>query len=256
VRFLAAVTSASISGLTLIGLRIRDIYLYQQDLIKYYSGNVAQSASWIRYTPMFTDIQIIMTIIVVIILFALLFTVGMLFVWQLFYMMRNVTTIESFENQSIESLQNAGVIPKDIIYPYDLGFFGNAREILGNFWYLWFLPLPPRGDGISFKTNSKTPVQWPPREYYLHKKYPKGKQSRDSRKHLKRNPLVRRSSEGYIVKPITAEDRERMVQGTYEYPQKDEYSESSTDYDSLDESASDQSENETLHQRQQRIKQD
>jgi hypothetical protein len=251
IRFLASVTISSISGLSLIGLRIYDFYLYQKDLAKYYSGGSAQSSSWVRFTPSLTDIEIIMLILVVIIFFALLFTVGLLFVWQLLYLANNVTTIESFENQSIASLQKAGVIPKDIVYPYDLGFVRNAQEVLGDYWYIWFLPFPPKGDGMSFKANSRQPAQWPPREYYLQKKYPHGKNNHKAKTAVIKNPLVRRGSEGYIVTPITAADREKMVQGTYEYPKE----ESSTDFDSLGET-SDESDSELLFHRQERLKQE
>ena len=47
--------------------------------------------------------------------------------------------------------------------------------------------------------------------------------------------IVRRGSEGYLVQTISVEDREAMVNGTYESVDKEEEYVSSTDFDSLDE---------------------
>jgi hypothetical protein len=165
-----------------------------------------------------------------------------------------MTTIESFEMNQMDDLKRRHNIERDIIYPFDLGIYRNLTEKLGPNPLYWMIPWKPLGDGLHFITNNNKDIQWPPREYFIYKKYPAGKPSREHKKILKRNPLVRRGSEGYIVTPLSASDREAMVQGTYEYPEKqDEFS--STDFDSLEDSAEDEvSDNETLADRKSRIK--
>lgn len=219
---------------------------YQKDLAKYYQSPNAITSSWIRYSPPFTDVQILVLVIVIVVLFMLLFTVGILTVWQTYYLFSNLTTIEDFENRKIDDLKKQGVISKDREFPYDLGTFKNISSLFGSNWFFWCLPLNPVCDGFVYETNDKDQMSWPPREYYLHKKYPNGKPSKahkEQRKDLKRNPLVRRGSEGYLCKQLTAEDREKMVNGTYKYPtEPEEEIVSSTDFDSLDDDSSDEQE--------------
>ncbi|KAI8905102.1 DHHC palmitoyltransferase-domain-containing protein [Gorgonomyces haynaldii] len=219
VRFVVSVAIASSLCLFLVGMRILDVIRYQNDIASFYQGSFQQNST-IRYTPSPSEMEILMIIVNVIILFVLLITVGILSLYQLYYISQNTTTIESFENSKIEDLKRKQKIPQDLKYPYDLGWYKNVCFVLGDRWYLWLLPFGAQGDGLEFETTTKNP--WPPKEYYLYKKYPYGKQ-----KDLKH---VRRDSEGYVVKMLSAEEREQLVQA----PPKIE-AESSTDYDSLDE---------------------
>lgn len=140
---------------------------------------------------------------------------------------------------------------------------------------MWCIPgVPSLGTGFSYPKTDPHAI-WPPKEYYLHKKYPYGKPSKQDKVEGKRVPRVRRGSEGYIVPHITAEDREAMVSGTYytesaeanSVPSKNESSDvSSTDYDSLEDefeddekskskstSTDDGSDNELLGERKKRL---
>jgi hypothetical protein len=242
---LGSVTFACIFGLSLIAFRIWDIVVYQRDLRHYYSG---VGSKIIRYTPPFQGGEAIALIFCISLYFLLLFTVGILFLWQLYYLFGNVTTIESYENIKINDLQNSGMISKSKIYPYNLGPLSNFKFLFGEKVWLWWLPLPAKGDGVTFKKSLD--ISWPPKEYYLHKKYPNGKCKKSDR-------FIKKTAEGLVVPRITSEDREKMLNGTYE-PPKLEYDDSSTDYDSLDDEIYDSNETdsdkETLFHRQARLK--
>ena len=174
--------------------------------------------------------QLISLIVVIILCFFLIITVGILFIWHLYYIAQNITTIEDHENSSIEKLKRRGIIPKDIIYPYDLGVWNNFKQVFGDKWYLWCLPIKGSGDGLHYQVKEK--ITWPPRQYYIYKKYPQGKLSRKDREDNKQRGLVRRDSEGYIVKQLTAQDRESLLQDLVEKVPLNYVS--STDYDSLE----------------------
>ncbi|KAJ3369804.1 Palmitoyltransferase [Kappamyces sp. JEL0680] len=236
VRFLGSVFTACLSIFALIGLRVWDLLTYQWDMEKFYQGTFRGGVDTLRFSPPISDTQLLALVIVMIACFVLLITVGILFLWHLYYIAQNITTIEDHENASIEKLKKRGIIPHDISYPYDLGIYGNFKQVFGNAWYLWCLPLKPPGDGVYFPAKHSIP--WPPRQYYLYKKYPYGKPSKKDRDEEKRRGLVRRGSEGYVVQSLTAEEREQMVQGTFVRKDRqadtDDYV-SSTDYDSLEE---------------------
>jgi hypothetical protein len=255
IRFTGSLFLSVCTGVGLLFLRIWDLRTYHLDTQAFYQSSYqSRSDIQLRYSPPITDSQLIVLIIVIIIYFIIMFTVGILYLWHLYYIAQNITTIEDHENSSIEKLQRDGTVPETITYPYDLGIINNFKEVFGDKWYLWAFPLPAPGDGFNFKVTHKTP--WPPREYYLYKKYPHGKPSK-SKDGKRRHPLVRRGSEGYLVAPISAQDREDMVAGTYQPPayEKDEYV-SSTDYDSLDEDDDYEvinSDDEVLGERQKRL---
>lgn len=82
-----------------------EIIQYQNDISRYYSTSSSASMNDIRFTPAPTEFGIVVIVVNIILLFCLLFTVGILGLWQLWYVSRNVTTIESFENAKIEELK-------------------------------------------------------------------------------------------------------------------------------------------------------
>jgi uncharacterized membrane protein len=242
-RFVMSVAVASNLCLILIGVRILDLVLYQQELQTFYTQGYSYDIK--HYTPPMDDREVVFMLINLVLLFALLFTVGILSLWQLWYVSRNVTTIESFENGSIEDLIDRGKIPATKQYPYDLGWYRNLQMVFGERWYLWWMPQPAPGDGIHFERCNKQ--MWPPREYYLYKKYPYGKAHSRKSQRGKLASNVRLGDEGYEVRPLTQEDRERMLanDGNH-YDEEDRmqdddtlgedvYGESSTDFDSLEE---------------------
>jgi len=64
-------------------------------------------------------------------------------------MLNGMTTIEHCERRSIETMDNIGSVS-----PYDLGLYGNLKEVLGPRLIFWFLPFdPPEGDGITYKVR-------------------------------------------------------------------------------------------------------
>lgn len=259
VRFLGSVFFTINLVFLLIGLRIYDLLVYQNDLKKYYSGGLFNAD--IRYTPAIDGSQLFVVIATILICAILEFTVGILYLWHLYYIAQNITTIEDHENSTIESLKKRDVIPKTAEYPYHLGCYQNFKQIFGGEWYLWWVPgKPSLGNGVEFPTNNSIP--WPPKEYYLHKKYPYGKPSKQERIEGKRYPKVRRGSEGYIIPNITLEERERMITESTKKQEKDtDLFFSSTDYDSLEEDFefekdmdySADSDNEPLGQRQKKL---
>lgn len=255
VRFVISVTLACLAGLLLIGTRIAEIMRYHTDLAEYYRSGF--NASELRFTPPVTDVAILLVFNVVL-LISLLLMVGGLSAFQLYYVAGNTTTIESFENDKVRTLHQQGKISNPGAYPYDLGYFKNFCMIFGPRWYLWWVPFGAFGDGIHFKTadNSKR-SSWPPRNYYLFKKYPYGRK-KDFPSH------VRRGSEGYVVKTLSFDDREKLISNA-PVDVIEDY-ESSTDFDSLDEFDNEEemekegiprqfqdSDNETLADRKQRI---
>ncbi|KAI8823715.1 DHHC palmitoyltransferase-domain-containing protein [Fimicolochytrium jonesii] len=228
-RFVVSVTLTAINCLVLMALRIWDIYSYQKQFEK-----APYTADF--YTPPPEGPEVVFMMTNLIILFLLLVTVGILSLYQLHYTASNVTTIESFEKSKIEELTRQGKIsPDDVIpYPYDLGTYRNFQRVLGPHWYLWWLPLPAYGDGIHHPVNDAAqrtkeetglPLQWPPKAYFIHRRFPHGRPSRREREEEKRRDRemgysrrnhVRRGSEGYLVRPWTAEEREEEVRRALE----------------------------------------
>jgi palmitoyltransferase len=213
----------------------------------YFSGKHPGSTGWIRYTPPMTGFEIMVFLVVVVTKFLLLFTVGILCVWQLFYAGYNTTTIESFENNTIDDMKRRKQIPNNTIYPFDLGVVNNFRCILGKNMLSWLVPQSMTGDGVTFEVRADGTIPWPPREYYLHKKYPGGK------KHMKHNPLVQKDKEGYLVKQLSAEDRERLLNKNYEDADSQDYV-SSTDYDSLESDEEIDDDDQPLYERKKHLK--
>ncbi|KAJ1339178.1 palmitoyltransferase PFA4 [Batrachochytrium salamandrivorans] len=225
VRFICSVTVASSCCLVLLGVRVWDLMSYQSSLVELYaSGGSFKSNSIYFYTPPADDREIIILLINLVILFALLLTVGILSIWQIFYVAYNVTTIESMENYKVEELMRRGKIPSTRIYPYTLSVYQNLQSVFGSRWYLWWVPSSAPGCGLTFPVNETgTLGLWPPREYYLYRKYPYGKPSlkerRDAKSAARAAKLavvngtrhVRRGSEGYLVKNLTTQDREAQL---------------------------------------------
>lgn len=192
-------------------------------------------------TPQATTKELAFMIINIILCFILLFTVFILTIFQTVYIGANTTTIETYERDRIESLVTRGVISKErAANPYDLGYVANFKQVLGKMWWAWLLPQSAEGDGISFEVNEGARkngqlvehegrkyvlVTYPPPEYYQHY----GKRRREEADSAaeapdmdvgeqnggeevqRREPRVRRGSEGYVVRTMTEEERERLL---------------------------------------------
>ena len=221
VKFLGSVFFTVMAIFCLISLRILDLWTYQKDLQQYYAGNYGIK---LRYSPAISGIQVFTVVSVMMVCIILLFTVGILFLWHLYYIAQNITTIEDHENSTIASLKVKNIVPKDAEYPYGLGIYQNFKQVFGESWYLWWAPSSlSLGDGLSYPTTHSKP--WPPREYYIHKKYPYGKPSSSSKKQ-------------YPSRKESVNDENQQEKNALQDV-------SSTDYDSLEEDLEDVSFNDS-----------
>jgi hypothetical protein len=164
-----------------------------------------------------------LTATICILLFVLI-PCGILLLFQLSYLINNQTTIESWEIERVNTLVRQKLLEKTR-FPYDISIFANIRAVLGGFPYLW--PKDMTGTGMEFETKrgtrgnfvlgstSRDDEVWPPEEYESHY-HGKGKADDDDDGIDDYNrPRIRRGSEGYEVMPITAEQREEMVNMEY-----------------------------------------
>ncbi|RKP03312.1 hypothetical protein CXG81DRAFT_24087 [Caulochytrium protostelioides] len=254
VRFLGSILYCTLSCMLLLALRMYDLFRYQQAL-----------DAWPRtiyYTAPITTAEVVCLVVVLVLLFMLMLSVGLLFLWQIMFAWNNTTTIESQENKQIEALWTRGKCdahPDD--YPYDLGPFTNFRALLGPSVLLWAFPQRMRGDGIAWPIDEDAqqrlltddcvvdtvPVdaataagevpaaparfEWPPKSYLNHRKNQAGPRRREVTEKLRQSEgrqaarraavsagpapaapgLVRRGSEGYVVRELTPEERARML---------------------------------------------
>ncbi|KAI8619968.1 DHHC palmitoyltransferase-domain-containing protein [Chytriomyces sp. MP71] len=107
-----------------------------------------------HYAPPPSNLALTVMILNVLACVILLLSVGLLSLWQLYYLACNTTTIESLENDKIDSLVRKGTIPPYKRYPYDLGgSIANMQCVLGPRVWLWWVPLPAPGDGLRFSVN-------------------------------------------------------------------------------------------------------
>ena len=195
-----------------------EVIRYQNLLATQYAFGPAGKDPLHYYTPPPDSMELVFLIINIIILFALLFTVGILALWQLYYVSQNMTTIESFEISRITSMKNKGQLSEEqAAFPFDLGLFRNFQILFGDWTLFWWLPKKASGNGVDWETNRGSVTEWPPREYFYLKKHPDASfHPKDAQVRKKYGKHVRRGSEGYIVKEITQEQREAMIQKAVE----------------------------------------
>ncbi|KAI8799424.1 DHHC palmitoyltransferase-domain-containing protein [Cladochytrium replicatum] len=261
VRFLISVTFSAVYCLALIGWRMADLIRSQSpSSTEYYNFATGEINPRYFYTPPAGNKEVLFMIIDIMLLFILLFTVGMMMGFHIYYACSNVTTIEHEENNTIAKLIRRKQISKDYQYPYDLGWYSNLSMLFGTRWWpLWFVPLPPPRayDGTAFAVNAKLakdgqPILWPPPEYHEYRQNPYRRRYEDLSSSSEGDPgvdsgstdeegtagenvrlhdlegsgskygrrHVRRSSDGYVVRDLTEEDRERMVKEVQERNEK------------------------------------
>ena len=218
VRFCTSVTVGSLSCLCLIGLRIWDVIRYQNVMNSYQPYNNAFD----YYTPPVTLTEITLMLINIIVLFFLLLSVGGLSVYQLYYASQNITTIESFELENIQEMKekNSEI---EFEFPFHLGMYKNFQSLFGENPLFWWVPKKMEsGDGMHYKTKDGMSMEWPPKQYYLLRRFPhlssdilkKSKDSKDSQDlddmdDIQFHSHVRKGSEGYIVREWTLEERQQ-----------------------------------------------
>ena len=221
-RFLASVVFATGYGLILIFIRLYSLYRLQQSIIDSYTDFNAEIYSTLHLSDAWEIFYILINAILMLIVFLL---VGIMFIYQTYYISKNTTTIESFELDKINDLVRRGKISlEDSINPYDLGFIDNFRSVFGNTYSTWLFT--PQFSGLEFQINescievakrNRKVLTWPPEEYLEFKRT--GVFDYKGSKH------VRRGSEGYIVRDISMQDRQEMVNEQMNIEQS--YSESS-----------------------------
>lgn len=217
-----------------------DVIRYHNALSKFHLQTSAASAYPVHlYTPQPDLPEIIFMLANLIICFALLLTVGILALWQLYYALSNMTTIESFEISKLQTMAEKGQLdPKLAKFPFDNGSFKNFQSLFGEHWIFWWVPKKADGNGLFWETNrgEETVYEWPPREYFYLKKHPDAVISSEIDKELRRRygKHVRTGSEGYLVKELSYEDRERMLDKAINNPNQDFSPDYDSDYDSLE----------------------
>lgn len=94
--------------------------------------------------------------------------------YQIIYLVQNVTRIERIQVNRIGKLVERGILEVSQKYPYDLGFFQNLEQVFGKNYWLWWLCSFPSGDGMEYPTNQpdNIAVHWPPAEFILYEKCP------------------------------------------------------------------------------------
>ncbi|KAI9335838.1 DHHC palmitoyltransferase-domain-containing protein [Zopfochytrium polystomum] len=173
IRFIYSVVLASGYCLFLIARRMLAVIRYQNQIYKAHLPNADY-----YFTPPPSNTELVYMVVNVVLLLILLLLVGFLSMYQMHYSTSNTTTIEYMENSKIDTLVRRGKIRRSVAYPYDLGAWANLHEVFGGPFLLWWLPLRPRGDGLSFKVNAEAAaeaaesggvVTWPPKEYFRYK---------------------------------------------------------------------------------------
>lgn len=122
-----------------------------------------------------------------VILLILLLAVGSLAGYQLYLALYNMTTIETYE---YESLRNMHITAE---FPWNIGAYRNYQSLFGRLLLFWWLPKSATTDGTNWEKNDLSEYEWPPKEYYLIKK---GHMSRDGE---------------MLIKELTPEEREAMI---------------------------------------------
>ncbi|KAG1057180.1 hypothetical protein G6F46_007674 [Rhizopus delemar] len=163
----------------------------------------ARKNSW--YSPQPTTIEFILVMLNITILCLVILLVGVLAVYHTYCLFTGQTTIEGSERRKTKRLIRRRKI--DFFdYPFDLGFYRNICSVLGDNPILWPWPAPSPGNGVQFAVKQNTD---PLMAYYWP---PKVQADIMPETEWESQRLVRRDSEGYLVKEITLEDRIEMLQ--------------------------------------------
>lgn len=212
VRFVIYVDLATIYVLALMVWRIRSI----MDDIRHFRFQAEPSTTEI----VFLVIDLVLDIVV-------LMCVGVLSAYHIYCTTRNQSTIEGWERSKVKTLIERGKIPPTS-YPFGVGILKNIKSVLGNNPLLWLWPQKMPSDGLHFPVcegiDPRAAYVWPPRDpddlrpsifsrpHQLPPTTHNGK-PRKPRYHLEQSQRqhIRRDSEGFLVREITAEERTNMI---------------------------------------------
>ncbi|ORX61435.1 zf-DHHC-domain-containing protein [Hesseltinella vesiculosa] len=168
-----------------------------------------------------TILEMVLIVFDVLGVFMVVFSVGILGLYHLYCLFRGQTSIEASERSQVNRLVKRKKIPP-VEFPYDLGAFQNISNVLGNHVLHWWLPRPSPGDGLTFPVRPNTDPQlvyyWPPRDPDSLRPFDEAeKEQQQVNEQQKaagqpaRAPLVRRDSEGYLVREISFAERMYML---------------------------------------------
>ncbi|KAI8336249.1 DHHC palmitoyltransferase-domain-containing protein [Chlamydoabsidia padenii] len=148
-------------------------------------------------------------------IFITVFAVSLLGLYHGYCVLNGQTTIEAWERSKVKSLIKRRKI-EYVDFPYDLGTYRNIASVLGNNPLLWLFPRSSIGDGLSFtlrpSIDPKLPFYWPPRDPDdLRPSIFDKQQQQQQQQHRQQPHLIRRDSEGYLVREISIEERMRML---------------------------------------------
>lgn len=79
-------------------------------------------------------------------------TVNALTFFQIYYVLKNTTTLESMEIDQVSRFLRRNKQPP-APFPYDLGLWRNIKSFFGGNVLVWWFPMPRKGDGHSFATR-------------------------------------------------------------------------------------------------------
>ncbi|SAM02577.1 hypothetical protein [Absidia glauca] len=169
--------------------------------------------------------------------FITVFAVSLLGLYHGYCIFKGQTTIEAWERSKVKSLIKRGKIEYvsatntvllsnhslvysllKVAFPYDLGSYRNIASVLGPNPLLWLFPRASQGDGLSYtltpSTDPKLPYYWPPRDPDDLRPSIFDKQQQQQQRQQQVPHLVRRDSEGYLVREISIEERMEMLHNT------------------------------------------
>ncbi|KAJ1968054.1 Palmitoyltransferase [Dimargaris xerosporica] len=136
IRFLIYVDLTCAYCLVLLCRRVWQLYANRRNWSVYYAIQPSQTEFG------FLLVNLILDTIV-------LFLVGVLSIYHLWLLIDNTTTIETFEKDRIKKLVRRRIVSQ-LNYPYDVGFVGNIKQVLGPTPWLWLWPQAMPKGGVMF----------------------------------------------------------------------------------------------------------
>ncbi|GAB5592113.1 Palmitoyltransferase [Umbelopsis nana] len=210
-RFIIYVDLATLYVLILLIWRVRSI----MDDIRHFRFYAEPSTTEI----VFLVVNFVLDIVV-------LMCVGVLSCYHIYCVAKNQSTIESWERSKVEGLIRRGKIPPTR-YPFSIGIVKNIKSVLGPNPLLWLWPQGMPSDGLNFPVSKgidpRSAYIWPPRDpddlrpsiFSRNRSAAPGRGgARKAKYHPRQGQRhhVRRDSEGYLVRELTAEERTTMVE--------------------------------------------
>ncbi|CAG8578568.1 279_t:CDS:2 [Paraglomus brasilianum] len=169
-----------------------------------------------------SPVEVVFLVLNIVAVIPVIFSVGVLSCCHFYCLCSNTTTIETWEKDKVATMIRRGKIKK-VKFPYDLGCFANYQSVLGKNALLWCWPQHMSGNGIDYSIakNADPDLVWPPKDpttpspaslppkpWHI-EDYDRNFNRRSS--HNRRRQIVRRDSEGYVVRDISLEERQMWV---------------------------------------------